>query len=182
MKNDPFCVLGLPRSRTSWLAQFLSYGGRECRHEGTALMGTFTDVLGALRRGTGISDTMLALRAEDIAAALPKTRMLIVKRRQEDVFLSMARLGYPIPSGMLDRLSVALERASWLPNAITVRFEDLDDRETCSWIFRHCLGQTMPKEWFDLWNGVNVQTLASSVIEGGIANYDGVRAIYGAHL
>jgi len=182
MPNNPFCVLGLPRSRTAWLANFLSYGGRECRHEGTATMTSFEEVLETLRAGVGLSDTMLGLRAEDIAASLPRTRMVIVRRKTEDVRASMARIGFPMTSPFLDHLAAALERASWLRHAIVVRFEELNDFETCDWLFRHCLGNALTMPWWDLWSGVNVQTDAKSVIDAGTKNMAGLRAMYGMAL
>lgn len=182
MPNNPFCVLGLPRSRTAWLGQFLSHGGRECRHEGTATMTSFDAVLETLRSGVGLSDTMLGLRAEDIARALPETRMVIVRRDIAQVRASIAKIGYPMAGHFLDDLEQRLNRASWLPHAIVVRFEELDDKATCAWVFRHCLGETMPGDWWDLWGRVNVQTDAKSVIEAGTKNMAGLRAIYGPVL
>jgi hypothetical protein len=182
MPNNPFCVLGLPRSRTAWLANFLSYGDRECRHEGTATMGSFDEVLATLRAGVGLSDTMLGLRAEDIARALPATRMVVVRRDIAQVRASMARIGYPMAGHFLEHLAQKLDRASWLPHAIVVRFEELNDKATCAWIFRHCLGETMPGHWWDLWGHVNVQTDAKSVIDAGTKNMAGLRTIYGPAL
>ena len=94
----------------------------------------------------------------------------------------MERIGYPMPGPFLDKLDRVLERASWLRHAIVVKFEELSDRESCGWVFRHCLGQDMPDEWWDLWGGVNVQTCPKSVIAAGTKNMAGLRAIYGPAL
>lgn len=182
MRNDPFCVFGLPRSRTAWLAQFLSYGGRECRHEGTVPMRSFDAVLATLRAGVGLSDTMLGLRAHEIADALPAVRLLIVLRDVNEVRASMEKIGFPMPGPFLDTLSETLYRLHPLSNTRYVGFDDLSDREMAGSAFQHCLGETMPDDWFDLWKDVNVQTSPKSVMQAAADNYTGVRSIYGRWL
>jgi hypothetical protein len=59
MSNN-FLVLGLPRSRTAWLANFLTYGDITCTHEGLNGCATLEDYKKQFRDSSGDSNTGLA--------------------------------------------------------------------------------------------------------------------------
>jgi len=59
MSNN-FLVLGLPRSRTAWLSNFLTYGDVTCTHEGLNGCTTLKEYKAKFRSGSGDSNTGLA--------------------------------------------------------------------------------------------------------------------------
>jgi hypothetical protein len=56
-----FLILGLPRSRTAWLANFLTYDGLFCYHEGTNGCRSLEEYKNKLTPGRGDSNTGLGL-------------------------------------------------------------------------------------------------------------------------
>jgi len=56
-----FLILGLPRSRTAWLANFLTYGDIACSHEGLNGCRTLLEYKGQFKDNSGDSNTGLAL-------------------------------------------------------------------------------------------------------------------------
>lgn len=56
-----FLVLGLPRSRTAWLANFLTYDDITCTHEGLNGCKNLTDYLSKFKTKSGDSNTGLMM-------------------------------------------------------------------------------------------------------------------------
>jgi hypothetical protein len=100
MERRVFFVTGLPRSRTAWLANFLSLPPRvACRHD---LLGRHGAVEGAVEtwlgeapaKVVGISDSAAGLWAAELAARWPAARVLVVHRSGRAVVQSLVvRLG-----------------------------------------------------------------------------------------
>ena len=70
-----FLILGLPRSRTAWLANFLTYDGLFCYHE--AINGCLNmDEYAEKVKGKGDSNTALALF--DFEHMFPDAKIIVV--------------------------------------------------------------------------------------------------------
>ena len=70
-----FLVLGLPRSRTAWLANFLTHDGLFCYHEainGCSSMKEYKEKV----EGKGDSNTALALF--DFEKHFPETKIIVI--------------------------------------------------------------------------------------------------------
>jgi len=71
-----FLILGLPRSRTAWLANFMSYDGYCCHHEGSNNCYTLEEYKAKLGPCTGDANTGLILI--DIKKHFPTSKIVII--------------------------------------------------------------------------------------------------------
>lgn len=155
---QPFFIAGLPRSRTAWLANFLSYGPSLCFHEPLAC-GLADSIAGytALLEGTGtpyagISCTGNAMFFEALNDLFPDARWVAVQRPFYESRLSMERIGYPMgDTGKL--MLAALERVVKGPNTLTISFKKFNPRA----VWEHCIpGEPLNVQRMDIVNRFNV--------------------------
>ena len=147
----PFLVFALPRSRTRWLADFLSHGGSYCRHD----LSVWADTPAELRRllsvpGVGTSETWMGHGWPLLTEWFPDARIVVVRRPMSEVVESLNECGLSIPRAELDIRLCRLNEIAALPGAMVVDFADIDAKAGA--IYRHCLGREMPPEWFDEMN------------------------------
>ncbi len=86
-----FLIFAPPRSRTAWLANFLTYDNSYCYHEALAMV-TKMEELKNMKRGTkvtGNSDSGLFMLAEDMLKLLPDAKVVLVKRDKEGIQKSL---------------------------------------------------------------------------------------------
>jgi hypothetical protein len=144
-----FLVLGLPRSRTAWLANFLSHGRVACGHELLADCLTPDALVPRIRAlggsVNGSAETAGALFIERLLRESPALRVVVVRRCKLAVADSLARLGLDAGSGVLDLLDEKLSAAAAHAGALCVEFTDLDSIDHLRAIWEHCA----PGEPFD---------------------------------
>lgn len=177
----PFVILGMPRARTAWLAQFLSYGERVCLHEPSRNWAGADDLHAALDNGFGLSDSMLTLRWRDIAVHVPAAPVVVVHRSKGDVLSSFRRAGLwhdrlPAVLNAIDHAIDDLTDA--LPAALHVPFDAMHQHDVCARVFTHCLGGVMPFAHWHEWRDQKVLADAGQHISDGLKNVAGVRALY----
>lgn len=159
-----FFVLGLPRSRTAWLSHFLTYGDWRCGHEELRHVRSLDDVRSWLSQPcTGSAETAAAPFWRLITRMVPDARIVIVRRKPEEVFNSMLR----IPGVSFDRERLArtirrldrkLDQVQWrMQNVLSVRYEDLSREEACASIFEHCLPYKHDKPRWEGLANINIQ-------------------------
>jgi hypothetical protein len=178
----PFVVLGLPRSRTAWLARFLSYGGRVCRHEPSVAWRGLEDLRDFLATGEGAADSMLTLLWPHLRELAPEARIVAVRRSRAQVAASIERMGLAVPQRLLRRLSGALWEIEQQPDVLRVCFDRLGDEHTCRKVFEHCLGLPFDRAWWERWRHVNVQADVVARTHQVISNSAGVARLYGRFL
>lgn len=137
-----FFITGLPRSRTAWLANFMTFGGSECLHDGTAQFETRAVYAAYLRDApcayAGDSNSGLLLRPDVLLRDFPDSPLVLIERPLEEVSVSLA-LAFGITEiGHLENLQGTLDLLKGRANTLCVRFDDLDDRETLQAIWTHC--------------------------------------------
>jgi hypothetical protein len=163
----PFVVLGLPRSRTAWLARFLTYADCICGHEEIRHMRSMQDVRSWLSQpGTGTAETMLSSYWRLIPKFAPDARIVIVRRSVEECITSLMALDLR-GAGQFDRerlmrkmihLNAKLDQIERrLPNVLSVKFDDLREEAVCAQIFEFCLPYKHDTEWWKLLNPINIQ-------------------------
>lgn len=97
-------ILGWPRSRTAWLANFLTYDKSFCFHEGIALRKqkrlrtvqeyhTLFKLYAQKYKFIGDSNTVALLRQKYV---IPGARVVIIERNKKDIIDSVYGLGYYI--------------------------------------------------------------------------------------
>jgi hypothetical protein len=156
--SGPFVVFGLPRSRTAWLARFLSYDGWAVHHDLPIAMGSVREMLDALRQPeTGTVETGLTRGARTILDAFPAVRIVVVRRSVDDVRASAARLGWGYANGYLEGEAARLEEIAALPGALVVDYADLAKERVCRRVFEHCLGRPFDQAWWRALAGRNIQ-------------------------
>jgi GNAT superfamily N-acetyltransferase len=85
-------------------------------------------------------------------------RIVIVRRPVASVVDSLLALGLPDLTREMTRLDAKLQQvANRWPGAITVRYSELDDEDTCKRIFEHCLQMPHDPAWWSKLSSENIQ-------------------------
>jgi GNAT superfamily N-acetyltransferase len=153
-----FIVYGLPRSRTFWLSQFLSYREWTCGHDESRHVRSLADVdCWFSQPATGTVET----------AAAPYWRLIhwkrdlptvVVRRPVEEVMASLRRLGMEPSEAYLRKLEAKLTQISArVPGALTVAYADLAREDVCAKVFEHCLPYKHDPEWWRFVAPLNLQ-------------------------
>lgn len=141
----PFIVFSLPRSRSAWLARFLTYGEWHCEHEGLMFRDSLADVRAWLNRPhTGTVETAAAPFWRLLEGYAPGIRVATLRRPIPAVMASLRAAGLRFDRSHMHRSLEHAERTlddieASLPNVMSLRFSDLEKEETCARIFEHCL-------------------------------------------
>jgi hypothetical protein len=176
----PFIVFSLPRSRSAWIARFLSYGGRRCGHDlatECASLDEFTSRLRGEYAGTAETGAVVGWHA--LRRRLPDAKIAVVRRPVGEVYNSLARFG--VASQVL--AAELLERDAMLKEMAHVRgvksftFAQLNGIEACRALFEHCLGEPFDWEWWESLAGVNVQVDVAERLRFLEANRERIEAI-----
>lgn len=173
-----FLILGLPRSRTAWLANLMNRGDCLCYHELSNRGLSAPQMAHAMSIGAkfvGNSDPGAASVAEELLSLLPSVKVVIIKRPIEGVITSLTELfnvsSEELPfDEFIDNTQEVFERLE--PNALVVNYEDLSDSKTIKKIWRYCLGEvSFPEEQYEVLRNLNVQMepqLIRSAASGGV--------------
>jgi len=170
---SPFAVLGLPRSRTAWLSQFLTYGDRVCLHEPSRHWKGMADLHAALDAGCGLSDSVLTFRWRDILAHRADTAVVVVHRSAGEVLTSFRRAGLwhdRLPEAVASLEMAIDELMEGAPEALHVPYAALDQHNVCARVFAHCLGFDMPFAHWHKWRDQRVLADATQHIADAAAN------------
>lgn len=155
MKPDFYFITGLPRSRTSWLANFLTSGSSHCYHDElskrTKQPVPFHKLRESLeipgKRYIGVSDSGLALWHCELLNQFPEAKWVFIDRDFEEALKSYLRFFtlHPYPEfgvqnpddtrGSFALIDQYLDRcAASIPRhqKMILDYDALDDAETCS--------------------------------------------------
>lgn len=164
--TPPFIILALPRSRTAWLAAFLTYGDHICRHQ-TAIKMRSIDDIGAFfaQPNVGTAETAVSLGWRILEHHVPNLRRVVVRRSVDDSVAAMMRVDLretavydaALMRRVMLREAAALDDISAEPGVLTVDFADLDRRDACAAVFEHCLPYPFPPAWWDSLRDRNIQ-------------------------
>lgn len=166
-----FFVIGLPRTRSAWLANFLSAAGSLCRHELWARCNSLSEYKLKLHKsepGThsvGDADPSLSHQAAWLNSEFPEARFLFVVRSERDVVASYAKAfaGLALTlegAGDISRKIINFYNSVENCRKMLVTFDDLDNPEICREIFRFCVGKEMDYERWELLDGLRVTAIA----------------------
>jgi hypothetical protein len=156
----PFIVFAMPRSRSRWLAAFLTCGNWQCAHEEVRHCRSLDDVRSWFAQPyTGTVETAAA----PFWRLLPQgVRVATVRRPVPEVLASLAGAGLTFDPAVMTRLLTRMERKldqieRRLPNVLSVRFADLANEATCAQVFEHCLGLPHDHAWWAAVSPINLQ-------------------------
>ena len=163
----PFIVFALPRSRTKWASEFLTYGDYQCAHEESAHVRGLGDVRSWLTQNwTGAVDTGAARWWRLVREYRPDAKIAVIRRPVDEVVDSILRLDLQGVSAFnrtdltreMHKLDRALNRIEGaVPNVLSVQFSDMADEDTCKALFEHCLPYDHDPEWWASLSEVNTQ-------------------------
>lgn len=155
-ERPPFIIHGLGRSRTAWLAAFLSYGKWNCLHEQAVHLKTTDDVRKFLSRPrTGYAETAAHFGWPLIVRVRPDVRQVVIARPVREAMKAMAArydqdgipFDRPKMEAIFQRANKTLGKISGLPNTLTIPYDALETEDGCKLIFEFCL----PYKWDCAW-------------------------------
>ena len=159
----PFFIFGLPRSRTAWMARFLTYGEWNCGHEEIRHLRSMDDVKAWLGQPcTGTAETAGAPWWRLVQCLAPDARIVVVRRPVAAVVASLMNLGLTFNEASLtvamQRLDAKLDQIERrVPGVLSVQFDDLATEATCARVFEHCLPYQHDPAWWAAIAPVNIQ-------------------------
>lgn len=177
----PFYVLGTPRSRTAWLAAFLSTEDRVCMHEPSRTMRDLEELTALLMNpAAAVSDSLLSLRWRHVVGVAPGARIVVVKRPLAHVAASFVHLGVRDRrlQVRLGRLSDALEELRCSAPVLWVPYETLAREATCALVYEYCRGVSVPDGLWEQFARVNVQVDFAAAMAEAAANAGGMRKLF----
>lgn len=158
-----FMVFALPRSRTAWLAQYLTYGDYVCGHEELRHARSLDDVATWFKQPCiGTAETAAAPWWRMLDRFAPGAKVLVVRRPVAEVLNSMMAIPrLRFDRATLEKVLVAHDRKldqieARLP-CLSVNFADLATEETCARVFEHCLPYAHDHEHWRVMSRQNIQ-------------------------
>jgi hypothetical protein len=165
----PFFILGLPRSRTAWLANFLCYGPAFCFHE--ALIGCDSIKSYARRlcavdaEHVGDSSSGTVFFIDDIMHLFPEARLVVVERNQDECKVSMTETGFPADAVIDDTLAM-LEYTKTAYKPMVIAFDALT-KNGCEDIWDHCIGGHKDTRFYrrlELLDGLHIEVVMAKKV------------------
>ena len=177
MRRDhpPFLIVGLPRSRTAWLAAFLTDGDVTCYHERLRACdkpADYPNELMACRTPiVGDADPSLPLFYENVRCNLPKHKVVFILRDEsvckESYGKSIIAAGYDPEVWMKqwDKVIDAFHRMRGLcPDAMTFRFDRLDDFNEIRQLTEYCTGLPFNAKRWEIFNELHITAEPAKVL------------------
>ena len=148
MSDDPpgYVVFGLPRSRTTWLSRFLTYGDWVCGHDELRHMRSLDDISTWFSQPcTGTVETSGAAWWRLLDRFAPDTKIALIRRPVEEVVDSMMKLPrITFDRAILTKAMAAADRkldqiAARVPGVLSIDYAELAEEKTCAGLFEFCL-------------------------------------------
>lgn len=160
----PFVVFALPRSRTTWLSRFLSYGEYRCGHEELRHCRSLDDISTWFTQPyIGTAETAAAPFWRLLSRVAPDVNVLVVRRPVPEVVDSLMNIpGVAFDRQVLVATMSALDRKldqieGRLANVLSVDFAGLEREDVCAAAFEHCLPYSHDSAHWQQLALVNVQ-------------------------
>jgi len=147
-RKTNFFVVGLPRSRTAWMANFLTYDGHYCYHEainGCNSMDEYKEKLGNF-----IGDSSTALMVMDIEKNFPDAKIVKIVGNLEQSIASSKKIFPEVDENWIQFLDDQLHDMKAMSNdgsCLTVNINMLD--KCLPWIWTFLFGTAVDHERLD---------------------------------
>lgn len=158
-----FIVYGLPRSRTFWLSQFLTYKDWQCGHDEIRYVRDMNDIRSYFKQANiGTVETAASPFYRLVQHYVPNIKTVIVRRDPIDILRSLSQLNTPCNFEATEKMLRNQEIKFYqieknVPNVLSVNFEELNDEATCAKIFEHCLPFKHDPVWYNSIKDINLQ-------------------------
>lgn len=155
-----FFILCLPRSRSAWLANLLTYGNTFCFHEPAVGLYNFKEMR-ALFESTGrpivgSSDCGNVWIIDGLRAEFPDSQLVVVRQEIELCRQSMAEMGLP-DNGTLEKAADMLDYVVSGYSPLVIEAKDLGSPETIKTLCDY-VGAEFDQPRLSLLESLNVQT------------------------
>ncbi|MFP4448807.1 MAG: hypothetical protein ACLFPH_08730 [Bacteroidales bacterium] len=152
MKNN-FFITGLPRSRTSWLANFFTYNDSFCFHEGTRFCFNMNDFMELMKshsaNNIGNADPALLYIMDDVIKKFPTAPVVLVERELHETIDSFidfyTSYEYKSIQEWIEDLFEIMAKIKQKYDVLTIQHDELNSIEGCKKIWNYLL----PGETFD---------------------------------
>ena len=171
----PFVIFALPRSRTTWLSEWL-----DCGHDLMPYADSVAQFIGAILRRGGTVETgaMVAWRA--LRKAMPGAPIVTIRRPVFHVWDSLQRQTTMMDRSMFDALmarNVLLDEIE-TAGALSIQYDRLASPKTCAMLWDH-----LKPEPFDLarWrtlDAVNLNTDVEAAVQAQLARIDRINGVW----
>lgn len=161
-----FFVTGLPRSRTAWLANFLTTDYAICSHGGLLeCAGNVQDfermikVRTNARSGDASPSLLICPIFESIAQKFHKAKWVFIRRDVKEVCASHKK-AFPklnVPDVFFHEMAKTIDLFAPSVDSVVIDFNDLDKPEVCDKIHHFCLGESMDYLRWKILDKMNVQ-------------------------
>jgi hypothetical protein len=176
LSAKPFLITGLPRSRTAWMAAYLTNGRVMCKHEPLKYLSDVSELPDAIyseyHTHSGLSDSGAGYFLPWIMKNLdPPT--VIIERDIEEVNHSMQVNGY-VMGDALRLLRERLHAFKYHPRVLWVSYDSLNDKHTMEAIHFHLLPSVaFDEERFEQFKQFLINVDQSVVIDAYRKNTEG---------
>jgi hypothetical protein len=166
-------VFATPRSRTKWLATFLSYADWQCGHDELRHCRSLEDVTSWLAQPcTGSVETAAAPFWRLLP---PSIRVVTLRRPVPDVVASLRRTGVAFDDAPMMAILQTVERKldqieARVPGVLAMTYDDLATEAGCARVFEHCLGLPHNPAWWAACDPVNIQVNFGHVVRYFVAH------------
>lgn len=141
----PFIIFALPRSRTAWLAKWLSYGGRKVAHDLSLDCDSVEDFIDAFHLGLSGAVETAAIEAWPlIREALPEAKFVVVFRPVNGVLESLRKAGFPVTDEVVRQMEDRhweMLRLARQPGVVSLVWDKLSSEGHASALFEHVIGK-----------------------------------------
>lgn len=142
-----FFIIGLPRSRTSWLANFFTIENAFCYHEATRFCHELSDLKSLMDKNkskyVGNSDPALLFLINEVMDLFPNCKIVIIDRDFHDCIDSylgfFSNKSYLTIITWMEKTYTQLERVKNYYEFYTVNHDDLDNVDTCRRLWEYLL-------------------------------------------
>lgn len=164
----PFFIVGLPRSRTAWLANLLTVPGQSfCWHEGEAGHGNLDQLVEKMKRRpesrVGNASSGIACYGDDVYRLLPEARYIIIERDLESAKQAFAEVASEYVDVDIVWPSIIQRFNSFIESltehyVLKIRYDQLHDEKTCINIWDFATGElAWDSERWQILTELNVQ-------------------------
>lgn len=173
-----YFILGLPRSRTTWLSVLLSQGKDICYHEKSLEFSSLESlkIFCEENPNCGISDTALILHWKWIRQNIPEAKIILINRNINEVIKSVQEIGLPLDS--LPFLKEKLEEAKLDPEIVQIEFSDLNKKQYCKIIYEYCKEEPLNDSWYEAVRGIEMQPNKDFLAKEIQKNLNNIQSLY----
>jgi len=158
-----YFITGLPRSRTAWLANFLTYDGSFCFHELCRKTTNVHEMKLLLSypkyKHVGTSDCALSYYFDKLIEMLDEWKLIVIDRNLDDAINSLDKIGLKTKES-IEKVLEAHNRNKYMMKKhehLLIPFEALNKQIACEKIWEYCTGTKMDKVRFDELNILDIE-------------------------